>query len=414
MRLETYAKASRYEIPAAVAISLAVQTMISLYASGIPVLAPAIAADRGWSVTSIGLYPTVVFIVAFLISFQVPDLLGRIGGMGLGLACIGASAIGMLFLLSPYVALLVLAPVLIGCATGAMNPASAQVLGPRTTARTAGLIMSIKQTGVPLGGVVAGALVPVLVFHSGWRLAAVELSLTGGILILALFPTVRWLNGDGPVKPAAYRPLDPIKQLFSIRGMPTILLTSISFNGMQWCLRSFFTIYLVSHLRFSLVAAGVAFSASQAAGMVGQVGWAALSDRISVHLVMAIIGVLTSAAAFLTAGMTPEWPLGTVAAVSAVYGLTAGGFMPVLLGEVARRAPPGQTGALTSGAQLFPLSGALVGPLAFAGISSVSNMPAAFVAAGVCTLLGTALLAVPHQIMSDLSSSRANLKSTEI
>jgi MFS family permease len=409
-----YAISSRYEIPAAVAISLAVQTMISLYASGIPVLVPAIAADRGWNVTAVGLYPTVVFSVAFLISFQVPDLLVRIGGMGLGLACIGVSAIGMLFLLSPYVTLLVLAPVSIGCATGAMNPASSQVLGPRTTARTAGLIMSIKQTGVPLGGVAAGALVPVLVFHSGWRLAAVELAVAGGILILALLPTVRWLNGDAAVKPAAYRPLDPVRQLFSIPGMPTILLASVSFNGMQWCLRSFFTIYLVSHLRFSLVAAGVAFSASQAAGIVGQVGWAAMSDRVSVHLVMAIIGVLMSAAAFLTASMTPEWPLGTVAVVAAVYGVAAGGFFPVLLGEVARRAPAGQTGALTSGALLFPLSGAIVGPLAFGGISSASNMPTAFVAAGVCTLLGTLLLAAPHQIFSGLSNSRASPKSTEI
>src|SRR5262249_60054759 len=117
--------------------------------------------------------------------------------------------------------------------------------------------------------------------------------------ILALFPTVRWLNGDGPVKPAAYRPLDPIKQLFSIRGMPTILLTSISFNGMQWCLRSFFTIYLVSHLRFSLVAAGVAFSASQAAGAGGQGRRGAPPARGWGLLVVAVTGVrLFSAACF--------------------------------------------------------------------------------------------------------------------
>jgi MFS family permease len=406
MRLATYAKSSRYEIPAAVAISLAVQTMISLYASGVPVLAPAIAADRGWNVTVIGLYPTVVFIVAILISFQVPDLLVRMGGMGLSLACIGVCAIGMLFLLSLHLALLLLAPILIGCATGAMNPASSQVLGPRTTARTVGLIMSIKQTGVPLGGVAAGALIPVLVLHSGWRLAAVEISVAGCMLVLVLLPTVRWLNGDAAVKPAAYRPLDPLKQLFAIRGMPTILLASASFNAMQWCLRSFFTVYLVSHLRFGLVAAGVAFSTSQAAGMVGQIGWAAMSDRVSVHLVMAMIGVLMSVAAFLTASMSPGWPLGAIAVVAAVYGLTAAGYFPVLLGEVARRAPPGQTGALTSGAQLLPLSGAIIGPLAFGGISSASNMPTAFVAAGVCTLLGTLLLAAPHKIFSGLAKSR--------
>jgi MFS family permease len=405
MRLAAYAAVSRYEIPAAVIISLAVQTIITLYAAGIPVLAPAIAADRGWDVTLIGLYPTIVCVVAFLICFQVPGLLARIGGMGLGLACIGVSAVGMLLVLSPYVVAVALAPVAIGCAAGAMNPASSQVLGPRTTPRTAGLIMSIKQTGVPLGGVVAGALVPALVLQSGWRLAAVELAVTGGVAVLLLLPTVRWLNGDAAGAPAAYRPLDPIKHLLSMRGMPTILLASVTFNAMQWCLRSFFTVYLVTHLRFSLVAAGVAFSTSQAAGMVGQIGWAAMSDRVSVHVVMAIIGVLMSVGAFLTASMTPEWSLGAVAVVAAIYGISAAGYIPVLLGEVARRAPAGKAGALTSGAQLFPFSGAIVGPLVFAGISATVNMPTAFIAAGACTLLGTVLLATPHRIFVSLFDS---------
>src|SRR2546430_11272032 len=39
--------------------------------------APNIAADRGWNVTLIALYPTIVFSVAFLISFKVPSLLKR-------------------------------------------------------------------------------------------------------------------------------------------------------------------------------------------------------------------------------------------------------------------------------------------------------------------------------------------------
>jgi MFS family permease len=176
------------------------------------------------------------------------------------------------------------------------------------------------------------------------------------------------------------------------------------------CLRSFFVVYLVTYQRLGLVTAGVAFSVSQAAGMIGQVGWAALSDRLlSVHAVMAIIGMLMSAAALCTASMTPYWPLGAIYVVAAVYGVSAAGYLPVLLGEVAKQSSPGQVGALTSGAQLFPLSGCILGPLAFGGMTAVMGMPAAFILAAASTLAGTTLLAAPHRLRAHLFCERGKV-----
>lgn len=387
-----------FEIIPAVLISLVVQSMISLFAAAIPVLAPAIAAARGWNASAIALYPLIVYTTAILLSFRIPGLLWRLGGMGLSLTCVAVSAAALVMLLPPYAAAAGLAAAAIGCATSAMNPASAQVLGPRTTARTAGLIMSIKQTGVPLGGVLAGALVPVMVQRFGWRAAALELAMAGAALVIVLLPSMRWLNGVAAARPAAFRPLDPVKHLLGMSGMPALLLATVPFNGMQLCLRSFFTIYLVTNERLSLVAAGVAFSVSQAAGMVGQAVWAATSDRLlSVDAVMAIVGLLMTAAAACTAAMTPHWPLGAIVLVAAIYGISAAGYLPVLLGEVARRSPPGRTGALTSGAQLFPLGGSIIGPLAFGAMAAILGMPAAFALAAASTLSGTVLLALPHR-----------------
>ena len=387
-----------FDVLAAVFISLVVQTTMSLYAASVPVLAPAFAAERGWSPSVVALYPIVVYLTAILISFQIPALLFRLGGMGLSLASILIGGAGLLLLLPPYAAAAALASVAIGFGTGAMNPASSQILGPRTTARTAGLVMSIKQTGVPLGGVMAGALVPILVSRFGWRMAIVELAAIGAALAIVLVPSVHWLNGARAARPAAFRPLDPVRYLRAIPGMPTLLLASVTFNGMQLCLRSFFTVYLVTNQRLSLVTAGMAFSVSQAAGMVGQVGWAALADRVlPVHAVMAIIGVLMSAAALATAAIAPHWPLAAIFVVASVYGISAAGYLPVLLGEIAKRSPPGQVGALTSGAQLFPLSGSILGPLAFGGMAAFVGMRSAFVLAGASTLAGAALLALPYR-----------------
>jgi hypothetical protein len=67
---------------------------------------------------------------------------------------------------------------------------------------------------------------------------------------------------------------------------------------------------------------------------------------------------------------------------------------------VARRSPPGQVGALTSGAQLFPLGGSIIGPLVFGGMAAVAGMPAAFVLAAASTLAGTAILVAPHRLLA--------------
>jgi MFS family permease len=393
-----------FDVSAAVFISLVVQTTMSLFAASVPVLAPAVTAERGWNPSIIAFYPVVVYLTAFLISFQIPMLLFRMGGMGLSLASLLIGAAGLLLLLPPYVAAAASTAIAIGCGTAAMNPSSSQMLGPRTTARTAGLVMSVKQTGVPLGGVMAGALAPIVASHSGWRAAAVELAAIGSALAIVLLPTVQWLNGAArAAKPAAFRPLDPVRHLLAMPGMLTLLFASLTFNGMQLCLRSFFVVYLVADQRLGLVTAGVTFSVSQAAGMIGQVGWAALSDRLlSVHAVMAIIGTLMSAAALCTAAMTPHWPLRAVFVVAAVYGVSAAGYVPVLLGEVAKRSPPDQVGARTSGAQLFPLSGCILGPLAFGGVAAVMGMHAAFALAAASTLAGTVLLAAPHRLSNDL------------
>ncbi|HXZ00021.1 MAG TPA: MFS transporter [Stellaceae bacterium] len=386
------------EVPAAVTTTFILQAMISLMAACIPIFAPEIALARGWNVTLVAFYPAIVFSVAFLISFIVPNLLGRLGGMGLTLACVATSAFGLLCLLPSSIVLVVVAPLAIGAATGAMNPATAQILGPRTSPKTMGLIMSIKQTGVPVGGVLAGALVPVLVRDFGWQKGVLVLALGCVAIGMAFFPSVPWLNGtEKPARLGAFRPFDPVKRLAAIRGMLKLLLAATTFGAMQQCLRAFFAVYLVHDLGFDLATAGLAFSISQAAGIAGQVLWAAMSDRaLAAQAVMTLVGALMTAAAVMTALCTPGWPVAGVFAVAALYGVSAAGFIPVVLGEVARRAPPGQAGALTSGAQIFLTPSGLVGPLAFGAVAATFNYADAFVTLAGCTLAGS-IIAATHR-----------------
>jgi len=392
---------SRWDVPAAVALSLVVQTTISLLAACTPILAPTIAADRGWTTGLITFYAPLVCVASFVVSFQIPKLLRRLGGMGLSLACVAVSAAGLLCLLAPSVWPAVAVPLAIGLANGAMNPASSQILGPRTSPRTAGLIMSIKQTGVPLGGVLAGAALPLFVLALGWQATILGLILTSAALTIVLLPTVGWLNGGrSTAGPAKYRPLEPVSRLLAVPGMLNLLIAAMIFTGMQLCLRSFFTVYLVDEIGFGLGTAGLAFSVSQAAGIMGQIGWAVMSDRLlTSHAVMAVAGAAMTGAAVLTAAVTPGWPVAGIVAVAALYGVSAAGFVPVVLSEVARRSPPGQVGALTSGANLFLISGVMLGPLTFGGVASAAGHYApAFVALAACTLAGSAIVIAPRHV----------------
>jgi len=398
----------RLEVPLAVGFSLIVQTMIALLAASVPVLAPAIAADMGWNVNLITFYGPILYLAAFLFSFRVPNILRQVGGMGLSLICVGLSGVGLALLLPMNLALAGLAPLALGAANGGMNPASSQILGPRTTPRTASLIMAIKQTGVPLGGVVAGLIVPILVLHSGWRGTALCFVLASAIAVVGLLPTVRWLNGEQIPNPRPFRPLEPIRRLLAMDGMRSFIISAMTVVALQQCLRSFFTVYLVHSVGESLEVAGLAFGTSQAGGILGQLLWAVMADRLlRPHTVMAIIGFLLAIASALTAAFAPGWSLTAVIAVSLLFGLTAAGFIPVVLGEVARRSQPSEIGAMTAGANIFLIASMLVAPLVFGAIASTLSYAAAFIALAVCALGGsvTAMaglqrMAKPHLMRS--------------
>jgi len=255
--------------------------------------------------------------------------------------------------------------------------------------------MSIKQTGVPFGAMLAGVLVPRLVLRSGWHQAVVELAAGGVALAILVLPLVRWLNGP-PVadKARLFQPFEPARQLAAMPGMFKLLIASMTFVAMQHCLRSFFTVYLVHNLGFSLGVAGLAYGVSQAAGIAGQIVWAIVSDRLlTAHTVIAAIGVLMTSAASLTAAFRPDWSVPSIIAVAAIFGVSASGFLPVLLGELIRKAPPGQAGALTSGSQVFLTPAALVGPLLFGGVASVLDYSTAFATLAACTLVGSVMVA---------------------
>src|SRR5262249_3434652 len=146
------------------------------------------------------------------------------------------------------------------------------------------LVFSIKQTGVPLGYVLAGSLLPGLTVLVGWQLA----TLAGAFVCVALALAVQ------PLRPQTDRERDPSRVLFSVghlvRPLRLIFATpafrrlafaSFVFAGMQSSLSTFLVTYLNHDLGMTLVASGVVLSASQLGATAGRILWGIVADRLA-------------------------------------------------------------------------------------------------------------------------------------
>src|SRR3984957_10283375 len=93
--------------------------------------------------------------------------------------CLVACRLGIVLVASAQLPLVILAGIILGLGYGPVTPASSHILVRQSPAGRRALIFSIKQTGVPLGGVLAGGIVPVLILAVGWGLSAVAVGAAG-------------------------------------------------------------------------------------------------------------------------------------------------------------------------------------------------------------------------------------------
>lgn len=143
-----------------VAAILILQTTSAFLLRFIPIISPALSKEYGWSGSSIGYLTATNSFAGLVVMLLGSGLLRQIGGMrSIQISLlIGAASMGLFF--SPSLGVALLACFLMGLGNGAAMPAGSEVLQRFSPPEKRNLIFSIKQAGVPLGGVVAGLLVP--------------------------------------------------------------------------------------------------------------------------------------------------------------------------------------------------------------------------------------------------------------
>ena len=371
-------------------ITLAIQALVSLVVFTPPVLAPAAQAEIGVQASSVGVVTALIYLSATFGALLSGRLIARHGPMRTSQGSLVLGGCGIALMASANSWLVALGALVIGVGYGQVTPSSSAILAERSPERLRAFIFSLKQTGVPIGGAAAGAMLPALIQAFGWRWAALLAGMTCVAFALALQPLRAGIDRGSRVAdhtPAAGL-IEPLRLVLSHARLREMAFASFTYSGMQMCLGTFLVVFLHDRAGFGLGAAGAALSTAMIAGIGGRIFWGVVADNwLKPRLVLGVLGAGMSLSAFLTAFVTAAWPATVVFVVSFLYGATGVGWNGVYLSEVARIAPAGRAAAATGAALAITYSGVMVLPFLFWAIVAVSgSYAAAFIVTGCLTL----------------------------
>lgn len=373
------------------AATLAVQTLVALAVYCAPVMAPVAAPSLGLAPSAVGYFIALVYLGSMLGSVTSGGWVARFGPIRVSQVGLVLSLAGLAFGASAWLPLVALGAVVIGLGYGPATPASSHILARATPPGLVALTFSIKQTGVPLGGAIAGALVPAMIHAFGWRASALAVGLACLALAFAVEPVrSRYDTGLNRKAPISLRSaFAPIVLVLRERRLKEMALTSFIYGGVQITLVSYLVTFLIDALALHLALAGLVMAASQVASMIGRVIWGVVADRaLSRRRMLGLLGIGMGFSAIATLAVGSQWPAWLLFAYAAVFGATAVGWNGVYLAEVARLAPQGQTSQATGGCLFFTFLGVVVTPPLFNGVLSLAGSYAvAYAVFGVPSLI---------------------------
>jgi MFS family permease len=354
------------------AVTLTIQAMVSMALLALPVMAPVVARALGVTTAYTGLYVAVVYAGAMTASLAAGAAVARFGAIRVSQAGLLLCAAGLGLCTIPSLPAIALGALLIGLGYGPITPASSHLLALTTSADRLSLVFSVKQTGVPLGGVLAGAGIPALLLLVDWQGALMVASAANALCAFAAQPLRRELDADR--NPNASLALGgmayPVRLVLSHPALMMLAGCSFVFSCAQLSLTTFLVVYLHETLAYGLVAAGLALSLSQIGGVAGRILWGLVADRwFGARRMLALLAGVMAASAVSTALLQPTMPVILVLAVLVVFGMSAVGWNGVYLAEVARQAPPGMASIATGGTLAFTFFGVVLGPPVFGAIS---------------------------------------------
>jgi len=367
----------RWVAASALPVTLLVQAAASAAVIAPAIAAPRLLADLALGPVAVGLYIALVYLGAMFSSQWGAGWIARLGPIFTSQRSLLFCAVGLMLVSVPNVAAAAVGAALIGVGYGPITPASSAMLARTTSPARYSLVFSVKQTGVPLGGALAGLLVPTVLSLAGTKgaLGQIALLCVAGVALAELLrrDLDRHRDAAAPA-PTLTSLVGPIRFVLEHDALRKLALCSMVFSVVQVCLTSYLVTFLTGDLRWGLVAAGAASSMAQAAGVAGRVLWGVAADKRRNAREVMIVLAAAMAACSLAFGLLPQaTPHAWVIAVLVVYGATAIGWNGVYLATVARLVPLEQAATATSGSLFFTYFGVVIGPPLFGVVAGATG-----------------------------------------
>jgi predicted MFS family arabinose efflux permease len=262
---------------------------------------------------------------------------------------------------------------LIGLGYGPITPASSQILARTTPPDQMALVFSIKQTGVPVGAMMAGAIVPSLMLAVDWQWTLVFVAIACVLSALLAQPLRRDLDdlrqANLPFQMGTLT--GPIRMVLGHRALATMAACSFMFSMVQMSLTTYLVTYLHDDLAYGMVSAGLLLSVTQMGGIGGRILWGVVADKwLGAQMALALLAGLMACCSLATAMLLPVLPIWGIWIVLIMFGASAIGWNGVYLSEVARQAPKGKASVATGGTLTFTFLGVVIGPPIFGALST--------------------------------------------
>jgi fucose permease len=284
-------------------VSVATMATSTFATVGMAALVPYLRSSLQLSTFEVGLIPSLVFIGALSVSIPAGRVTDRVGaGHALTLSQVGVATGIAIAVFASNRWVFIGGFAVGGLGYGTLNPATNVLSTALVPRRHRGLFLGVKQTGMPVGGLGAGLILPRLAQAFGWRsglAVAVGVLLCGALVgrWIARREASGWfdLAADqaqrGPARPASV----------SEPGRRPTWVFGFAMAGVQLSFAGYITLYLVEARGFSATNAGVALSVAFAAACAGRIGWGWLSDRFFTSRATTLVLVSSTSVVALTA-----------------------------------------------------------------------------------------------------------------
>jgi MFS family permease len=272
---------------------------------------------------------------------------------------VGGFATAVLVLIAAAAPLPVFVPLLVlaGITGASSTPAGGRLVMLAFPRNRRGFALGIRQTGIPVAGLIAAAVLPWIAHASSWRWS---LAVAAGVTALTALPLLGLRAVPPPPRPVVRLPhVGRNRNLLMLTAWGCLIVTG------QYALVAFLALDLNHGAGFTLAEGSILVAIANVAGILGRVLWGLVSDHHrggSRKAYLLTINVVGLAGSLLLFAVPRSAPVAVLVAIVAVAGLGLIGYQGLWITMIAEVAGPERVGAATGFALTFVSSAIALSP----------------------------------------------------